>query len=168
MGSSPLGNKVKVEQLRVSKVPVDVSKTINPGDLLKWDSTNHYVQPTVAGDVGSSAVAATIVGVALDRQPIFSLNQNLPFGQMNVLAKGLVEFTVDDSATYHAGDLVTLGAGPQLVRKTGASAANAIGVVAPENHFDASAGAPSGIVATALVTKMLIYLKPQFTDLTSW
>jgi hypothetical protein len=75
---------------------------------------------------------------------------------------------VDDSATYYPGDLVTIGAGPQLVRKTGASAANVIGVVAPENHFDASAGAPSGIVAVALTTKLWIYLKPQFTNLTSW
>jgi len=163
-----LGNTVKVEQLRVSRVPFDITKTFSPGDMLKWDSANHRATPVVAGDVASTAVAATLIGIALDSQPIASLNQNLPFGQCNVLAKGMVEFTVDDSATYYPGDLVTIGAGPQLVRKTGASAANVIGVVAPENHFDASAGAPSGIVAVALTTKLWIYLKPQFTNLTSW
>src|SRR6266699_1193021 len=126
-------NVPKVEQLRVSRVPIDVSKTYNVGDWLKWDATNHIVVPTVAGDAASATVAALILGVALDSQPITSLKQDLAFQVMNVLVKGLMEFTVDDNATYYPGDAVTLGAGPTLVRHTAASGSAVVGYVAAEN-----------------------------------
>ena len=161
-------NLVKVEQLRVSGVPIDVVDSFNQGDLMKWDSTNHVVHPVVAGDEGSAAVAATVVGVAHDTQPITSLKQDLDPPRINIVTRGLVEFTAQDAATYFPGDLVTLGDGAQTIKKTGASAANAIGVVASENFFDVTSGAADGIVAVAGVTKILIYLKPQFTDLTSF
>jgi hypothetical protein len=162
-------NVPKVEQLRVSRVPIDVSKTFNVGDWVKWDDTNKVIAPTEVGDAASAAVAALVLGVALDSQPITSLNQNLPFQVMNVLVKGLVEFTVDDNATYYPGDAVTLGAGPSLVRHTAASGSAIVGYVAAENQaFVTAAGITTGIAATALVTKLLIYITPQFKRLSSW
>jgi hypothetical protein len=162
-------NVPKVEQLRISRVPVDVSKTYNVGDWLKWDDTNKVAQPTEVGDAASAAVAALILGVALDSQPITSLNQNLPFQVMNVMTKGLMEFTVDDNATYYPGDAVTLGAGPSLVRHTAASGSAIVGYVAAENQeFSTAAGVTTGITAVALSTKLLIYIVPQFVRLSSW
>src|SRR5713101_2550340 len=152
-------NNVKVEQLRVSRVPINPSNpAINLGDNVKWDATNHVALAVVAADAAGSS--ASYIGVSQDTQPIASLKQDLPFNQINVVVKGLVEFTVDDAATYYPGDLVCFGAGPQLVRKTTASAANSIGVVAAENSFTVSSGAVTGIVAVANVTKLLIYIKP--------
>src|SRR5438105_3100551 len=95
-------NNVKVEQLRVSRVPIDPSKTINLGDNVKWDATNHVALPVVASDAAGSSTI--YIGVAQDTQPITSLKQDLPFNQINVVVKGLVEFTVDDAATYYPGD----------------------------------------------------------------
>jgi len=161
---------VKVEQLRVSRVPIvgNGTKTYNLGDNLKWDTVNNLAVPVVASDASSAASALLYIGVALDQQPINSLNQNLPFNQMNVLVKGLVEFTCDDNATYNPGDAVTFGAGPQLIRHTAASGTAVIGYVAPENNFVVStsgAGPTTGIVAVQGVTKLSIYIRPQFNQL---
>ena len=161
-------NVVKVEQLRVSGVPIDFTKTYNSGDMLKWDSSNHVAIPVVAGDAGSTVAAAAFLGVGLDTQPITSLNQNLQEPRMNVVTRGLVEFTVADGATYYPGDSVTFAADPQQVQKTGASSANAIAVCAPENFFAVATGTTTGKAATAGSTKMLFYLKPQFAGLTSF
>jgi len=165
--TSPLSN-VKVEQLRISRVPIDVTKTYNLGDNLKWDPVHSLAVPVVAGDAASASAAYYYIGVALDQQPIYSLNENLPFAQMNVLVKGLVQFTVDDNSTYYPGSPVTFGAGPQLVRLCSQSGSTVIGVVATENNFAVASGSTTGIVATALVTKLLIYIKPAYTQLTSW
>ena len=171
--SSPW-NVVKVEQLRISGVPIDFTLAYNSGDMLKWDSTNHKAVPVVAGDQASSTAAAAFIGVAVDTQPVTSLNQNLQEPRMSVVTRGLCEFTVADSATYYPGDYVTFATDPQQIQKTAASSANAIGVVAPENFFAvagtgaAGANQAQGIVATAGVTKLKIYLKPQFTNLSSF
>jgi len=161
-------NPVKVEQLRISRVPIAVASTYHLGDNVKWDDTNHVAVPIGASDAANATSAAAYLGVALDSQPITSLNQNLPFQVMNVLTKGLVEFTCDDNATYNPGDAVTFGAGPQLIRHTANSGTAVIGFVAPENQaFVTAAGVTTGIVAVALVTKLLIYIRPQFTSLQS-
>ena len=161
---------VLVEQLRISRVPISYSNPgINLGDNLKWDATNKVALSVVAGDAASSTTAALYIGVSLDQQPITSLNQNLPFPQINVCAKGLVKFTVDDNSIYYPGDAVTFGAGPQLVRRTSSSAGgNLIGYVAPENFFNVVGGASVGIQATANVTTLMIYIRPQFTQLSSF
>jgi len=167
--TSPLSN-VKVEQLRISRVPINPSNpTINLGDNVKWDPINRVALSVVASDVASQYAADYYLGVSLDQQPIYSLNENLPFNQINICCKGLVQFTVDDNATYYPGDAVTFGAGPQLVRHAGASGP-AIGFVAPENNFTVTGGATVGIVAVANVTKLLIYIKPSLTSvqLSSW
>jgi len=157
---------VKVELVRVSRVPINFSNPpINLGDNLKWDSVNHVALSVVATDVNSAGAAAQYIGVSLDQQPINSLNQNLPFPQINVLVRGLVLFTVDDNATYFPGDGVEFGAGPQLVRHSSGSAGTVIGYVAPENNFQVSGGASTGIVAVAGVTQLLIYIRPQFDQL---
>lgn len=179
---------VKIEQMRISNVPVNGSDTIHLGDNLKWDATNHCARPVVAGDAASAAAATNFIGVSLDSQPIVSLNENLPFLRVNICIKGMVQYTVDDNATYYPGDYVTFGAGPQLIRHTSGSGPY-IGVVAAENEFGNNwgsntglqaalpptpvppVGAPlatTGIAATAGVTKLLIYIKPQFTALSSW
>lgn len=160
-------NNVRVEQLRISRVPINPANTINLGDNLKWDGTNRVATPVVAGDAASATAAAAYLGVAQDAEPITSLNQNLPFNQMNVVTKGLVEFTCDDNATYLPGDAVTFGAGPQLIRHTANSGTAVIGYVAPENNFVVTSGASVGIVAVANVTKLLIYIRPQITNLQS-
>jgi hypothetical protein len=165
--SSPF-NVVKVEQLRVSGVPIDFGKTYNSGDMLKWDSSNHVAIPVVSGDAASTVAAAAFLGIAIDTQPITSLNQNLPAPRMSVVTRGLVELVVADSATYYPGDYVTFAADPQQVKKTSASAANAIAVCAPENFFAVASGTTTGITASAGVTKLKFYLKPQFTGLTSF
>lgn len=164
-----LGNVIKVEVERVSRVPYDVTKTINPGDMLLWDNSNHFVYPVVAGHAGSAGAAFWFVGVSNDRSPIASLGGNLPFGQLTVVTRGIIEFTADDNATYNPGDAVMFGAGPQLVRKAASNSnTTSIGIVAPENqNFDASAGAPTGIVAVQGTTKLLIALRPQFTNLST-
>jgi len=161
---------VKVEQLRVNRVPIvgDGSITYNLGDNLVWDPNNHVAKPVGANSAGSLTQGLLYIGVCLDQQPINSIKQNLPFNQLNVMVKGLAQFTVDDNATYFPGDSVTFGAGSQLIRHGSNSNGAQIGVVAPENNFVVTAGATVGIVAVALVTTLLIYIKPSFTQLTSW
>lgn len=162
---------VKVEQLRISRVPINFANTINLGDNLKWDAVNHIALSVVAGDAASATTAAIYLGVSLDQQPINSLNQNLPFPQINVMVKGMAQFTVDDNATYYPGDAVTFGAGPQLIRHTAASGTAVIGYVAAEQDgfgFTVTSGASVGIIAVANVTKLNIYIVPQFKQLSSW
>lgn len=160
---------IKVEQNRLSGVPIDFTKTYNQGDMLKWDSTNKVAVPidNAGADAASFAASAAFIGVAHDTQPITSLGQNLPTPRMNVINLGLVEFTIDDNATYYAGDYVTIGGDAQKVKKTGASAQNSIGVVAGENFFGVTSGAQVGKVAVQGTTKLLIWLKPQFQQLGS-
>ncbi len=162
-----LGNKIKVEQVRLTKVPVDVTKTIYPGYWLKWDSANKYAQPTVSGDAANATTGAALIGVANDQQPIASLGGNLPFGQMNVIHRGLVEFTADDNAVYYPGDAVCVGSVADRVKKTGASGGAIAGYVSTTNHFDSSAGAPTGITAVSGTTKLLIEIRPALSDLAS-
>jgi hypothetical protein len=163
---------VKVEQVRISRVPISFSNpAIHLGDNLKWDSTNHVALSVVAADAASATAAGNYLGVSLDEQPINSLNQNLPFPQINVCIKGLVQFTVDDNSTYYPGDVVTFGAGPQLIRHTGASGGFGIGYVATEQDgfgFTVTSGAVTGIVAVAGVTKLNIWITPQFKSLSSF
>jgi hypothetical protein len=156
---------IKIEQARISRVPVN--STVHLGDNLKWDPVNKVALSVVAGDAGSAVAAGNYLGVSLDENPINSLNQNLPFLQLNVCIKGMVLFTVDDNSSYYPGDEVTFGAGPQLVRHTGASGGFGIGTVAAENNFSNVAGVVQPIVAAAGVTQLLIWIKPTFVSLNS-
>jgi len=158
-------NNVKVEYQRLSRVPIDFSKTYHLGDILKWDATNHVAVPVEAADTNNASVAAAIIGVGLDAQPIPSLNQNLENPRMNVCSKGLVELTVEDNSTYYPGDYVGIGTDPQKIVRAAGSSSVAMGVVAPENGFPVVSGVATGITAVANVTKLLIYLKPQYTQL---
>ena len=161
-------NTIKVETLRTSRGPFDLTKTFTPGDMIKWVGGSNWAAPVVPGtDEGDTTAAAAFIGVANDQQPINELGTDLPFGQCTIVSRGLVEFTADDNSTYYPGDYVTIGSGIQKVKKTAASSANAIGVVAPENHFDVSGGSNAGIVAVSGTTKLLIALKPQYTLLST-
>lgn len=163
-------NNVLVEQLRVSGVPVDLTKSWNLGDMMKWDSVHNLAVPIVAGtDQDSSTAAANFIGVSLDQQPIASLLINLPTPRINICTRGLVKFNVSDSATYLPGDLVAIGADAQSVVRSAGSSSFAIGVVAPENFFSVT-GSPAATVGITpgVGGTILVYLKPQFTSLTSF
>jgi len=157
-------NVVKVEQLRVSGVPVNLATTFNSGDLMIWQPGYCTVRPATASDAGSASSAANFVGVSNDTNPIANLGQNLPVARIAIITRGLVQMNVGDLATYFPGDLVTFGNDPQTVTKSGASSGNYIGIVAAENFFSVTGGAVVGLAAPATI---LIYLKPQFTNLTS-
>jgi len=160
--STPLNN-VKVERFRISGVPVNLATSFNSGDMMKWDPVNRVATPTVAGDAGANSAASNFIGVSNDTNPIPSIKQNLAAPRITIITSGLVQFNVGDLATYFPGDLVAIGNDPQVVTKSNASAANAIGVVAAENFFTVTSGATVGIVAPATIQ---VYLRPQFTSLT--
>jgi len=160
---------VKIELVRISRVPCNTASPIYLGDNLIWDPNNHVVNSVGTTNAASTVAADLYVGVALDQNPINSINQNLPFNQINVCVKGLILFTVDDNATYYPGDAVTFGAGSQLVRHSSGSGP-VIGYVAAENNFTTSSGVTggatgvtTGIVAVANVTQILVWIKPQQT-----
>jgi hypothetical protein len=163
-------NNVLVEQLRVSGVPIDFTKTYNLGDMVKWDSVHNLAIPIVAlTDQSSSSAAANFIGVSLDNQPITSLNINLPTPRINVCTRGLVKFNVSDGATYNPGDQVAIGADAQSIVRSAGSSSTAIGVVAPENFFSVT-GSPATTtgITPGIGGTILVYLKPQFTSLTSF
>lgn len=164
--SQPLNN-VKTEKEAVSGVPVNLATSFNSGDMMKWDPVNRVATPTVAGDVASNTAAANFIGVSNDTNLIANLGQNLPVPRIKIVTRGIVQFTVGDSATYFPGDAVTIGNDPQTIQHTGASASNIIGYVAPENFFTVTSGQSQGIVAVAGVTTLLIALRPQFTQFTT-
>lgn len=163
-------NVVKIEKERVSQVPVNLATSFNSGDMMKWDAVNNVATPIVAGDAASAAAAALFIGVSNDTNPIPSIGQTLPVPRIAIITRGMCLFTVDDNATYNAGDAVTFGADPQKIRHTAASGTAVIGYVAPENTFamqSPSASASVGIVGVQGVTQLLINLRPQFTQLTT-
>ena len=156
--SQPLNN-VKTEKESISGVPVNLAQSFNSGDMMKWDPNNHIATPMVPSDANSTTAALLFLGVSNDTNPINNLGQNLPVPRIKIVTRGIVQFTVADSATYFPGDAVTIGPDPQQVQHCGASGPR-IGVVAPENFFSVVGGASVGIAAVAGVTTLLIAIQP--------
>lgn len=156
-------NNIKVEERRISNVPISAVATCNLGDMVKWDDTNKVVTPMTDADEGSEESAWYFCGVVQDQQPIASLGGALPLNRTNIVDRGLVEFYADDNATYYPGDWVCIGSDPQKVKKTGASVWNGIGIVAMENGWAVSGGAAVGKTAVKGVTKLIIAIRPQWS-----
>lgn len=129
-------NRIKVEDFRISKVPIDPTVTIYQGDLLCWDDTNHRAAPL------TSASGGNFLGIAEGQNPQPSMSATLAdptVSRINVIQEGLVELIFDESATVYPGDRVMLGTTDvQHVKKTSATANNQVGVVADENNYGAA------------------------------
>src|SRR5262249_52643812 len=117
------------------------------GDMVKWSASTYCVVPVDpnGGDAASAVAAGLVLGVSNDQQPVASLGGAVPQNIINVITAGIFKFFVDDASTYYPGDTVKIGGNAQTVRKTGASAGNAVGIVAPENFFQVSASQVTGI-----------------------
>lgn len=127
-------NRIKIEDFRVSGVPINPDTTIYQGDLLVWDDGARRAVPHPG-----SASGGNFYGIAEGKNPtdaVGVLSEDFESDRINVIQEALVELIVDESATFYIGDRLTIGTtSVQHVKKTGATAANQVGVVAPENKW---------------------------------
>lgn len=144
-----VGSLIYKEDSAISKVPIyngTVYSTVNHGDAVKYTS-NVATQLAAAGDIPN------FLGVSNDTNPVVSLGNNE--SEIKVITDGIVRWQSDEAVTYYIGDIVTLGSTPQRVKKTGASAGNALGVVASENGYGNSGK------ALAVAAEILIRIQPK-------
>lgn len=139
MASRESINRIKIEEFRASRVPINPATTIFQGDQLAWDSVNRIAIPITA------ASAASFMGLAEGRNPLYtrgSLTSDPTVDKMNVIQEGLVELIMSEAVTLKPLDLLTPdpAVSVQHVKKTGATAANQMGVVATENDFSSASG----------------------------
>ena len=141
MASRESINRIKIEEFRASRVPVDPDVDFYQGDMLCWDETGRIAAP-----LNASASAGTFLGLAEGQNPHLAagvLTTNPRVSRTNIIQEGLVEIIIDENVSLKPGDLLTpSGTSPQHVKRTGASTSNEVGVVADENDFDSAAGTP--------------------------
>lgn len=122
-------NRIKIEQWRVSQIPVDSAETIYQGDLMVWDVANRRATK------GTAASAGTFCGMSDTTNPVASASATLAdtaSKRINLVQQGLVEVILGESVTLYPFDMVTIGADAQTVLKTGADANNMVGYVDPK------------------------------------
>lgn len=123
-------NRIKIEQWRVSRVPINPATTVYQGDLMVWDVANKIA-------VGATAASAgTFLGVSDTKNPIETIGSTTFLSdsqnaRINVVQKGLVEMVFGESATVYPWDYLTVGADAQTVLQTGATISNCVGVADP-------------------------------------
>lgn len=114
-------------------VPVITSITIHEGDLVFWDGANYTARPlTEKLDVESgkgSLNSKGFMGVAVgeNKPEVYGGDETLP--SVPVIAKACIFVNTTATEKYKPFDFVTVGADAQTVTKTGATEANAVGVV---------------------------------------
>lgn len=122
-------NRIKIEQWRVSQVPVDQTETIFQGDLMVWDVANKRATKATAASAG------TFCGMSDTTNPVASASATLADTQskrINLVQQGLVEVIIEEAITIFPFDMVTVGADAQSVLKTGATSSNMVGIVDPK------------------------------------
>jgi len=131
-------NRVKIEEFRASRVPINLNTDIFQGDLLAWDASARIAVPL------TSASAGSFLGMSEGKNPIDTvgvLTSDTRVRRINVIQEGLVELIIDETVVLKPLDILTLGTtSVQHVKKTGANAGNQVGVVAVENDYDSASG----------------------------
>lgn len=144
-------NAIKIEGWRVSRVPIDPTETILQGDMMAWvDATKRATKLTAA------ASGAQFCGVSDTSNPVETagtLTSDTAESRINLVQQGLVEMIAGEIMTVFPFDLLTVGADSQTVIKTGASAANKVGV------GDTAYGAGGKTFAVGDLVKMWITVK---------
>lgn len=125
-------NRVKIENFRVSRVPVDPTATIYQGDLMMWDEANHRASVSTSG----STSGAAFLGMSETTNPIETAGSKTfltdsQSARVNVIQQGLVEVIAGEAATVYPYQRCMVGQSPQHVIFTGATTANLCGVVDP-------------------------------------
>lgn len=121
-------NRVKIEQWRLSRVPIDPTETIFQGDELVWNTALRLATKATSG---ASAVA--FIGISDTTNPIETIGSTRFLSDsskayVNVIQKGMVEMIVGANATYQAFDEVQIGQDAQSVIK---GSTNPIGFADP-------------------------------------
>jgi hypothetical protein len=113
-------------------IVVTSNLSINEGDLVFWDGVNFTATAlTKPGQVASGGESNSkgLLGVAAgSNQPeVYGGDAALP--QIPVLAKATCFFNTTAAEKYNHFDFVTVGADSQTILKSGATEANAVGVI---------------------------------------
>lgn len=122
-------NAIKIEQWRVSRVPINSAETLYAGDMLGWDPANKRATKITAATSGFR-----FMGVNEHDNPVLTagaLTSNPTLTYTNVVQKGLVEMIAAASETLYPFDLLTVDTDAQTVKKSGATTSNAVGMVDP-------------------------------------
>jgi len=134
--------------------PVASNATINQGDLLVHDDTNH-----VAALATNDASIAKLIGVAEESFPINSLGTGDGSTRQLSVQVGwgdVYEFKTTSGDTYHDGDQVYIGADAQTVTNTAGGATHPLGIVRLPIGV-ASVAAAAGVTVDVLVNTKTIF-----------
>lgn len=153
-------NAVKIELLRLSRVPIDPTVVVYQGDMMCWNAAAHIAAPlTVAASAG------TFMGVSDTKNPVDHigvLTSDIGTPRINLIQHGLVEMIVDvadNGATYYPFDTLIQTTDAQTVKK---GSSNPVGVVDPGYNTGVTTGSALGrVVATG--DYVLMWLRPSAT-----